>query len=97
MFFDFVGNVGNDLYSFFEEIVVVFFFDYGLVNLFGGNVVCLGCRCVQKLFVMIEVEICFSFIVGDEIFIVFIWVECFWIDIDVWIEFLDGSSVVFGL
>lgn len=75
---------------------MVFFIQYVLVDVIGGEVVVLGQVCVDKVFVVVQIQIGFGVVFGDEYFVVLIGVYCFWIYVDVGIYFDQGDFQVMG-
>ena len=95
--FDFVGDVGYDLYGFAEVVASSFFFDDAFVYASGGDVVVLACVDVEESFVVSEVEVGFGSVFGDVAFAVFVGVEGAWVDVEVGVEFLDCDIVAAAL
>ena len=71
-FFDFVGNVRNDLHRRAQIFAAAFLVNDGLVNAAGGVGVGFGHFHVQKAFVMAQIQIRFGPVYGDEHFAVLV-------------------------
>jgi hypothetical protein len=83
----------NDLHSSSQESAFTLLVDHMLVDTAGGHVIGLGGGHIKKAFIVAEVEIGFSSVVGYIAFAMFIRVECPGVDIDVRIKFLDGYRI----
>src|SRR5207248_10241156 len=69
---NFVGDMGNDLNGAAQVLATPLFADDGRVDLAGSDVVGLVGRFIGNAFVVAQVEIGFSTIVGDKDFAVLI-------------------------
>ena len=95
--FDFVGDVGDDLYRFSEKFAFTFAGDDIIIYASSGDVVGLGGSDVEESFVVAEVEVRFRAVVGDEALAVFVGVERTGVDVDVRVELLDRHLEAAGL
>ena len=91
--FDFVGDVRDDLDGGSEVFAFSFFVDNGLVDFACCHVGSLGEVFVNETFIVAEVEIRFGAVVSDEYFAVLIRAHGAGVDVNIWIEFLDGDFV----
>ena len=91
--FDFVGDVRDDLDGGSEVFAFSFFVDNGLVDFACCHVGSLGEVFVDETFIVAEVEIRFGAVVSDEYFAVLIRAHGAGVDVNIWIEFLDGDFV----
>src|SRR5580704_4630010 len=89
--FDFVGDVGNDLDGFSEVIAAALLGENGFVDAAAGPVIVAGKLDVGEAFVVAEVEVGFSTIVGDKDFAVLIRAHSAGIHVQVRVTFLDGD------
>ena len=81
-----------DLYGFAEIISCSFLVDDGLIDPPGGHIVILRRWFSEKTLVMAEIQVGFGPIIRDLALSVLIWIEGAWIDIDIWIELLNGDG-----
>lgn len=95
--FDFVGDVGDDLYGFAQEFPFSFAGDDIIIYASRGDVIGLGGSGIEESFVVAQVEVCFGPIVGDEALAVFVGVERSGVDVDIGVEFLDRDFKAAGL
>ena len=92
--FNFICNMRNYLNCFAQVVASAFLIDHRLVDPAGGYIICLGGLAVQETFIMAQVQIGFSTIIGHITFTMFIGIQGAWIHIDIWIQFLNGYPVV---
>ena len=90
---DLVCDVRYDLNRFSQEFPFPLLFDHRLVDPSCGHVIGLAGRSVQKTLVMAEVKIRLRPVIGDVALAVFIGIQRAWIDIDVWVELLNGDRI----
>src|SRR5690606_8356545 len=89
--FDFVGDMGNDLYRATQIIAAPFLVDDVAVNLPGGHIAGTVEIFVDKPLIMAEVEIGFRAVRGDENLTVLVGAHRTRIDIQIGVEFLDRN------
>ncbi|KAF5027940.1 hypothetical protein DSECCO2_664250 [anaerobic digester metagenome] len=90
-FFDFIGNMGNDLYGTAEVITFAFLLDHRVVDFTAGGVAVFGKVNVNKPFIMTDIEVGFGAVVGNEDFAVLIRAHRAGIQVNVRIEFLTDN------
>ena len=90
-FFNFIGNVRDDLNGTAKVIAPALFADDRPVDFPSRHIGAFGKININKTFVMSKVEIGFPSIIGDKHFTVLVGTHRTWIKIDVWIKFLDGD------
>ena len=81
-----------DLYGLAKVVATAFLVDYALVDAPGGDFVSACGMYVSKPLVMPEVKVGFVTVDGYVAFEVLIRNECPGVDVDVRVEFLDGTS-----
>ncbi len=90
--FDFVGYVRNDLHGFAKIIAAAFTLNDVFVNAAGREIVRLAERRMGEALVVAKVEICFGAVICDEHFAMLERTHGAGIDVQVWIELLQGDA-----
>jgi hypothetical protein len=89
---DLVGDVGNDLDRLAEEVASAFLVDHAAVDRPGGGVGVLVQVLVDEAFVVAEIEIGLTAVVGDEHLPVLERVHGARVDVDVGVQLLHGDA-----
>lgn len=96
VFFDSVGDVWDNLNGCVQVVVMVFFVQYVGVDMVGGEVIVVCYFGVDKMFIVVQVQIGFCVVFSNEYFFMLDWVYGVWIDVDIWIQFYDGYVEIMG-
>jgi len=94
--FDFVCNMGNDLYSPSTVITTAFFLQDGPVDLSGSYIGVFIETFINKTFIVSQIQVSFRTIIGYEYFAVLYWIHCPGVYIDIRIKFLHGDFITAG-
>ena len=85
--FNFICDVRNNLNRTSKVIPFSFSLNYRLINFSSSKIIFFASLKSYKPFIMAEIKICFSAIIGDKDFSMLERTHCSWINIDVWIYF----------
>ena len=92
-----VGDVGDHLHGFAQEVAAALFGDHVVVDAAGGHVVVLRGAHVEETLVVAQVQVGFGPVVGHVALPVFVGIHGAGVDVDVGIELLDGDAQSAGL
>jgi len=95
--FDLVRDVGDDLDGAAEVVSLALLADHVGVDLAAGDVVVAAEAFVDEALVMTQIEVRFGAVIGDKDFTVLIGTHRPRVDVEVWIELLDGDGDVAAL
>ena len=90
---DFICNMRNYLYGTSAVITAAFFVKYRPVDLSSGNIGILGQAFIDKTFIMSQVQVSLSSVIGNKYLAVLYRVHCAWVNVNIRIEFLHGYFV----
>ena len=89
--------MGNHLNGLAQVIAPALFIDHFLIDSACGHVICLGSLDIQKTFVVPQIKICFSSIIGHIALTMFVRIEGTRIHVDIRIKLLYSHPVPPGL
>jgi len=95
--FNLIGDMRHHLYGLAEVVAVTFLVDNSLIDLTRGHRVGLCGADAREALVVTEVEVGLGAIDGHIALAVFVRVQRSRVDIDVWVEFLNGNAKAAGL
>jgi len=91
--FNFISDMRYHLNCCTEEITSSLFCNYIKIDLSGSCIIGSGHIFVKESFIMSEIEIGFSSVIGNVNFTVLKWIHRSGIDINIWIKFLNCNRV----
>ena len=94
---DFIGDVRNDLDRSTQVVTTALFTQHVFIHTTSGEVIPLCHACSNEPFVMTQIQIRFSAIIGDKDFTVLKRTHGAWINIDIRVQFQHGDLEAPGL
>ncbi len=83
--------MGNHLDSLSKVIPPSLFLYNIIIDLSRSIIICLRCPDMSKPLVMPEVKVCLCPVVGNKDLAVLEGTQCAWIDVNIWVELLNGN------
>ena len=91
LFLNHVGDVGDDLNRCAEIFTAAFALQDFRINFPGCDIAVLVQVNINKPLIMAKVEVSLSTIIGDKHFTMLIRVHGAWVNVDIWIKFLNRN------